>query len=571
MKTFAVLAFLVGLLTLALQGASLRQAQSFSESEREQRSLQMRASLLKAVAVLTPAEQAAPRFAMAPSGEPYIPASRATWALQQDMGVELAARGLKVSACSYVFHTGSYASALYATVVDASLPWTAVAAVAIVSPAADTIDCPVLDAQGQIAGALGRDWIVASISRLDVLRGPTFGTGHGSPVGSKSVLTSLPSPQPGETHLVLDEGLVYRFKPATSTWTVAVFPLPPVVVEPITSYANRLRPRGGWLTVASLTGTSTGDGTTVPSFTAMRAEAYFPEMGRDNASSTFLRGDAPAGVRTDGAAAMPTVATWQQAMAACESLSPTSRLISLREWQSLAIQTAGVAANWTGGSVGSGVLKQGLDGTVQADTPTTDCVRTGTVTACGSGSSGNSTAARSRVLSLPGGETIIDFAGNLAEWVSPTDARITSQDVLPTLPDFQYGPSSTYATTLGYTVGTKVCTYANSNVNLVCSTTDAKRIPSMLRKPSAWPLTDAASTGLGVYGYQLGGHVAITGAANSLDKGMLVAGGGVTYSGSAFLAMKNPGHRGVMHYDMVRAENQTAPVYAGFRCVDSLR
>jgi formylglycine-generating enzyme required for sulfatase activity len=124
--------------------------------------------------------------------------------------------------------------------------------------------------------------------------------------------------------------------------------------------------------------------------------------------------------------------TWHQAATACQSAS--ARLITENEWLSIAHQAASVAANWTGGAVGTGVLFSGHNDNAPASalnapaSAAADCYTGTGDAASGVGDSAfagyanntinaSPTAGQCRKLTLPNGQVIWDFAGNLWEWV----------------------------------------------------------------------------------------------------------------------------------------------------------
>jgi len=97
------------------------------------------------------------------------------------------------------------------------------------------------------------------------------------------------------------------------------------------------------------------------------------------------------------------------AKAECESLGAGYDLISNPEWMTIARNIEAQAANWSGGSVGSGCLFRGNNLTADA---------------CGynaasdpESGSGRDTKAK---LTLSNGEEIWDFSGNVWEWVDWT-------------------------------------------------------------------------------------------------------------------------------------------------------
>jgi hypothetical protein len=98
----------------------------------------------------------------------------------------------------------------------------------------------------------------------------------------------------------------------------------------------------------------------------------------------------------------------EAAKTACESLGPGYHLITNAEWTTLARDIESTPASWTGGSVGSGMIKRGNAGTVDAGTYDGSDPEYGT--------SRNTKAE----LTLSNGNTIWDLSGNVNEWVDGT-------------------------------------------------------------------------------------------------------------------------------------------------------
>lgn len=127
-----------------------------------------------------------------------------------------------------------------------------------------------------------------------------------------------------------------------------------------------------------------------------------------------------------------------QSLNALKGVSNKYDLISNSEWMTIARNIEGVASNWSGGSVGSGVMARGWTAnatygdswTNTAVAPLTDasCIFNSAANTCGS--TGSHLFRRTHVLS--NGSTIWDFSGNTIEWVDwvaggtftlgPTDA-----------------------------------------------------------------------------------------------------------------------------------------------------
>ena len=124
------------------------------------------------------------------------------------------------------------------------------------------------------------------------------------------------------------------------------------------------------------------------------------------------------GVATSQAAATPWVSiTRDAARTACSNLGAGYSLITNDQWQAIARNIEQVAANWSGGVVGSGSLNRGHsdnspNSALVADTDDANgCY--GTDQSCPNGSWHE----QKRTHLLSNGEVIWDFAGNVREWV----------------------------------------------------------------------------------------------------------------------------------------------------------
>jgi hypothetical protein len=96
------------------------------------------------------------------------------------------------------------------------------------------------------------------------------------------------------------------------------------------------------------------------------------------------------------------------AVTACSNLGSGAHLITNAEWTLLARDIEGVGANWTGGTVGSGILKRGNVGDANA----------GDYNSAGDPDTGNSNALAR--LQLANGNYIWHLSGNVYEWTSDT-------------------------------------------------------------------------------------------------------------------------------------------------------
>lgn len=98
----------------------------------------------------------------------------------------------------------------------------------------------------------------------------------------------------------------------------------------------------------------------------------------------------------------------ENAQAECQSLGEHYDLISNREWMVIAEDIEKTATNWSSGIVGTGCLFRGNNGLADACGYNFSGVDSGT----DAGRDGKSS------LDLSSGDEIIDFSGNLTEWVS---------------------------------------------------------------------------------------------------------------------------------------------------------
>ncbi|MFA6374095.1 MAG: hypothetical protein WCX24_00790, partial [Candidatus Paceibacterota bacterium] len=123
------------------------------------------------------------------------------------------------------------------------------------------------------------------------------------------------------------------------------------------------------------------------------------------------------------------------AIAACKSIG--AHLINNAEWMALARDIESVGTNWTGGSVGSGILKRGNVGITDAGSYDGADPDTGI-------------ADTKAQLTLSNGQTIWHLSGNVWEWVDFTITGAGSQ------------PQVVYQTPFGWQEFTAVTDYGNT-------------------------------------------------------------------------------------------------------------
>jgi formylglycine-generating enzyme required for sulfatase activity len=172
---------------------------------------------------------------------------------------------------------------------------------------------------------------------------------------------------------------------AATTWTPISF------ANPTTSCPS------GYIPVSLYTLPS---GTVVPAFCVMQYDA---QNGGNGIAASANSGTPLVNV------------TWQQAAASCNAAG--SQLITENQWLSIAHQITSVASNWSGGSVGSGFVYSGHNDNSPANalpapiSPTSDGY---------TGTGNSSPSNQRRTLTLPNGQIIWDFAGNVWQWVAQT-------------------------------------------------------------------------------------------------------------------------------------------------------
>ncbi|NRA44483.1 MAG: SUMF1/EgtB/PvdO family nonheme iron enzyme [Oligoflexales bacterium] len=109
------------------------------------------------------------------------------------------------------------------------------------------------------------------------------------------------------------------------------------------------------------------------------------------------------------------------AIAACDSLGNGYRLISNDEWMTVTANAAAIASNWSGGSVGNGMIFIGHSDNdpTQACPADSDDSRSYVEVDCTSKAlGGDDDAGQSRTHSLSNGSIVWDLAGNLREWTT---------------------------------------------------------------------------------------------------------------------------------------------------------
>jgi hypothetical protein len=107
----------------------------------------------------------------------------------------------------------------------------------------------------------------------------------------------------------------------------------------------------------------------------------------------------------------------------CAAIGQGFHLITNDEWMTIAANAAGVAANWSGGAVGSGTLFRGHSDSsplraCEANPDDSLAYVEGNCTSLGAGGGENDENTQKRTHRLADGTVIWDFSGNLDEWTS---------------------------------------------------------------------------------------------------------------------------------------------------------
>lgn len=102
----------------------------------------------------------------------------------------------------------------------------------------------------------------------------------------------------------------------------------------------------------------------------------------------------------------------------CKSLGTKYDLISNDQWQTIARNIAGVAWNWSSGTVGSGEINRGHSDNSPSGAQIPDSNDSAACVNTGQTCSDTVWNAQRRTHKLSNGSVIWDFAGNVAEWVT---------------------------------------------------------------------------------------------------------------------------------------------------------
>lgn len=144
------------------------------------------------------------------------------------------------------------------------------------------------------------------------------------------------------------------------------------------------------------------------------------------------------GVATSQASGSPWVNIDQaDAMLRASEVCPSCHLVTEAEWMTVAGNIAGVASNWSGGSVGSGSLYIG-----HSDNSPANAIAASTNDASGYTNTGNSSGNQRRTLTLSNGQVIWDFSGNVGEWttgVITANQPVLSSDTVITTKEWNNG------------------------------------------------------------------------------------------------------------------------------------
>ncbi|MFZ9519995.1 MAG: hypothetical protein ACO3A4_05905 [Silvanigrellaceae bacterium] len=149
------------------------------------------------------------------------------------------------------------------------------------------------------------------------------------------------------------------------------------------------------------------------------------------AYATSTSSGLPWGMITRGA----NEATFGSAFKACKDApGGTHRLISNTQWQTVARNVENVAANWSGGTVGSGFMARG-----HTDTSPSSKLDNSADDSDGYYGTGNSPTSgweHRRTLFLSNGEVVWDFSGNIFQWVSDNFSELGLNPVVATSSEY---------------------------------------------------------------------------------------------------------------------------------------
>lgn len=123
------------------------------------------------------------------------------------------------------------------------------------------------------------------------------------------------------------------------------------------------------------------------------------------------------GIATSQAAGTPWVSL-TQSVAASEAVEAGGHLITEAEWMTIVADVMSVKLNWSGGTVGSGVLRQGHVNNNPAAALSASGDDSNNLVGITGGLGDQSGMNNSRVLYLSSGDTIWDLSGNAWEWTA---------------------------------------------------------------------------------------------------------------------------------------------------------